>query len=54
MTINVGSRRVLEKIGMRLVRTTHPHHDDPVPGTEHGDVEYAITRDEWRAARRAP
>lgn len=52
MTIHTGSRRVMEKIGMRHVRSTHPHYDDPVPGTEHGDVEYAITRDEWLAARR--
>lgn len=54
MTINTGSRRVLEKLGMRLVGTVHPHYDDPVPGTEHGDVLYEITRAEWTAARRVP
>ncbi|GAA3248503.1 GNAT family N-acetyltransferase [Pseudonocardia petroleophila] len=54
MTVNTGSRRVLEKLGMRHVATVHPHYDDPVPGTEHGDVLYALTRAEWTAARRAP
>lgn len=54
MTINTGSRRVMEKLGMRFVGTVHPHYDDPVPGTEHGDVLYEITRAEWTAARRAP
>ncbi|WP_372453597.1 GNAT family N-acetyltransferase [Pseudonocardia abyssalis] len=54
MTINTGSRRVMEKLGMRYVGTVHPHYDDPVPGTEHGDVLYEITRAEWAAARRAP
>ncbi|MDN5929779.1 MAG: GNAT family N-acetyltransferase [Pseudonocardia sp.] len=54
MTINTGSRRVMEKLGMRFVRTVHPHHDDPVPGTEHGDVRYEITRAEWTAAAQAP
>ena len=57
MTINTGSRRVMEKLGMRHVATVHPHYDDPVPGTEHGDVLYEITRAEraaWRAAAQAP
>ncbi len=54
MTINTGSRRVMEKLGMRFVRTAHPHYDDPVPGTEHGDVLYEITRAGWTAAKRAP
>ncbi|MHA6785829.1 GNAT family N-acetyltransferase [Pseudonocardia saturnea] len=54
MTVNTGSRRVMEKLGMRHVATVHPHYDDPVPGTEHGDVLYEITRAEWTAARRAP
>jgi RimJ/RimL family protein N-acetyltransferase len=52
MAVNTGSRRVMEKIGMRHIRTFHEDFDDPIPGTEHGEVEYAITRDEWLA--RAP
>jgi hypothetical protein len=24
--------------------------DDPIPGAEHGEVEYAVTKDEWIAS----
>lgn len=51
MAINVASRRVMEKSGMRLVRSFHADWPVRIPGDEHGDVEYAITRDEWAAAR---
>jgi RimJ/RimL family protein N-acetyltransferase len=47
MAVNIASRRVLEKAGLRLVRTFHVAFTDPLPGTEHGEVEYALTRDEW-------
>lgn len=52
MVVNAGSRRVMEKAGLRFIRefaTTWPEH---IPGDEHGDVEYAITREEWEADRR--
>lgn len=52
MTVNAGSRRVLEKAGLRLVRTFYADWPDPIPGAEHGDVEYALTRAEFTAARR--
>lgn len=52
MAVNRASRRVLEKAGLRYVRTFHLEWDDPIPGTEHGEVEYALTRAQW-AARRA-
>ncbi|MEV4711359.1 GNAT family N-acetyltransferase [Micromonospora sp. NPDC049374] len=51
MAVNTASRRVMESVGLRHVRTFFPTWDDPLPGTEHGEVEYAMTRDEWRAAR---
>ncbi|WP_300014989.1 GNAT family N-acetyltransferase [Pseudonocardia sp.] len=51
MAVNAGSRRVLEKAGLRHVRTVHPHYDEPLDGAEHGDVEYALTREEWSASR---
>ena len=51
MTVNAASRRVMEKAGLRLVRTFHADWPVRIPGDEHGDVEYAITRDEWEAAR---
>lgn len=47
MAVNAGSRRVMEKAGMRHIRTFFPHFDDPLPGTEQGEVEYRITREEW-------
>jgi hypothetical protein len=37
----------MEKSGMRLVRAFAAEWQVPVPGGQHGDVEYAITRDEW-------
>ena len=49
MAVNLRSRRVMEKLGMRHVRTFYEQFDDPLPGTEEGEVEYAITRAEWRA-----
>jgi RimJ/RimL family protein N-acetyltransferase len=47
MAVNLASRRVLEKAGLTWVRTFHLVFDDPVPGTEYGEVEYALTRDDW-------
>jgi RimJ/RimL family protein N-acetyltransferase len=56
MVVNTASRRVMEKAGLRMVRTFHADWPVRIPGDELGDVEYAITRDEWeqdlrRAAR---
>lgn len=42
MAVNTGSRRVLEKAGLRYVRTFHEEWPDPIEGAEHGDVEYAL------------
>ncbi len=50
MTVNTASRRVMEKAGMRMVRTFHADWPVSIPGDEHGDVEYAITREEWLAS----
>lgn len=49
MVLNVGSRRVMEKAGMRHVRTFWGEWPEEIPGDEHGGVEYAITREEWQA-----
>jgi RimJ/RimL family protein N-acetyltransferase len=51
MAVHTGSRRVMEKCGMTLVRTFFQAWPDRISGDEHGDVEYAITRDEWVARR---
>lgn len=47
MAVNAGSRRVMEKAGLRYLRTVHVDWPDPLSGTEHGDVEYEITRAQW-------
>lgn len=51
MTVNTGSRRVLEKAGLRHVNTFFADWPDPIPGAEHGDVVYAVTRAQWRSGR---
>lgn len=48
MAVNTASRRVMEKCGMRHARTLHPWFDDPLPGTEQGEVHYEITREQWQ------
>ncbi|MFE2727354.1 GNAT family N-acetyltransferase [Kitasatospora sp. NPDC059327] len=42
MAVNAGSRRVMEKAGLRYVRTFHEDYPEPIPGTESGEVEYAL------------
>ncbi|MFF4891209.1 GNAT family N-acetyltransferase [Micromonospora chersina] len=49
MAVNAGSRRVMEAVGMRHVRTFFPPFDDPLPGSDLGEVEYEITRETWQA-----
>jgi RimJ/RimL family protein N-acetyltransferase len=52
MAVNAGSRGVMEAVGMRYVRTYHPPFDDPLPGTDQGEVEYEMTREMWESADR--
>ncbi|GAA5052133.1 RimJ/RimL family protein N-acetyltransferase [Thermocatellispora tengchongensis] len=49
MAVNLGSRRVMEKCGLRFVRAFHHDWPEPIPGSEHGEVEYALTRADWEA-----
>ena len=51
MSVNTASRRVMEKSGLRFARTFHAEWPVRIPGDEHGDVEYALDRDEWEHAR---
>ena len=44
---HLASRRVMEKAGLLYVRTFHQAWPDAIPGDEDGDVEYALTREEW-------
>ncbi len=51
MAVNQGSRRVMENAGLVHVRTVHADWANPLPGSEAGEVEYAITRETWNRAR---
>lgn len=51
MTVNAGSRRVMEKAGLSLVRTFTGDWPEPIAGSEHGEVEYELTRAEWEQRR---
>lgn len=53
MAVNTGSRHVLEKCGLRELRTEVREWDDPLPGAELGEVVYEITRSEWARRPRA-
>ncbi|MFI6680430.1 GNAT family N-acetyltransferase [Kribbella sp. NPDC050470] len=53
MAVNHRSRAVMRRSGLRFVRIFHEHFDDPLPGTEFGEVEYAVDRRTWEAGRRA-
>lgn len=52
MAIHIASRRVMEKCGMRLMRSFNADWPVVIPGSEHGDVEYAIDRTDWNQSRR--
>lgn len=51
MAVNRGSRRVLDKLGFRHVRTAYLPWPDPLPGNEHGDAVYQLSRAAWLATR---
>jgi RimJ/RimL family protein N-acetyltransferase len=53
LAVHTASRRVMEKAGLRYVRTFHQDWPYEIPGDEHGDVEYALTRQQWDEGRRA-
>ena len=52
LAVHGASRRVMEKAGMRHVRTFPTQWPVRIPGDEAGDVEYVITRADWEAAHR--
>lgn len=53
MAVNAGSRRVMEKSGLTYVRTRFGDWPEAIAGSEHGEVEYALTRQEWERRRAA-
>ncbi|HEY7257992.1 MAG TPA: GNAT family N-acetyltransferase [Gaiellales bacterium] len=48
MAVNAPSRAVMARVGMSYVRTYFPEWDEPLPGAEHGEVEYEMTLAGWR------
>ena len=46
MAVNEASRHVMEKIGMNYARTTYNNYPEPIAGSEHGDVEYLVMREQ--------
>ncbi|MDQ6656695.1 MAG: GNAT family N-acetyltransferase [Actinomycetota bacterium] len=48
MFVNTRSRGVMERSGLTYLRTFHVHFDDPLPGTELGEVEYQAFADSWQ------
>ena len=48
MVVNVASRRVMEKAGLRFVRLFRQPWPYRIEGEEEGDVEYALLRSEWK------
>lgn len=51
MAVNVGSRRVMEKAGLSFLRGFTGDWPEAIPGSEHGEVEYELTRTAWERAR---
>ncbi|NUW34264.1 GNAT family N-acetyltransferase [Nonomuraea sp. SMC257] len=51
MAVNRGSRAVMEKCGLRFVRTVFDEVPHAIDGAEEGVVEYELPRAEWEAGR---
>jgi len=51
MTVNTASRAVMQRCGLRYVRTFFADWGDPIEGSEFGDVEYELTRHDWEHRR---
>ncbi|HTK15148.1 MAG TPA: GNAT family N-acetyltransferase [Acidimicrobiia bacterium] len=49
MAVNTASRAVMERCGLRFVRAFRLESDEPITGTELGEVEYEITKSEWES-----
>jgi RimJ/RimL family protein N-acetyltransferase len=53
MTVNTGSRAVMERVGLTYVRTFPTSTTAPVEGIEEGEVEYEMTREQWERGQLA-
>lgn len=52
LAVNTPSQAVMTSLGMHYVRSFPADYPDGIPGVEYGEVEYAITRDEWLSSGR--
>lgn len=51
MAVNTGSRRVMEKTGLTFLRAYTEDWPEAIEGSEHGEVEYELTREAWMRGR---
>jgi RimJ/RimL family protein N-acetyltransferase len=51
MAVNIRSRAVLHRLGLRHVRTDIRQWDDPLPGADLGEVVYELTAAQFAAPR---
>ena len=49
MAVNLASRRVMEKSGLKFVRTFRSDWPYRIEGDDQGDVEYALDKADWEA-----
>ncbi|AZQ73516.1 N-acetyltransferase [Streptomyces luteoverticillatus] len=54
MAVNTRSRRVMEKAGLLFVRNFTGDWPETIDGSEHGEVEYELTRAGWEPQRLSP
>lgn len=47
MAVNAGSRATMTSVGMQFARSFHETHDEPVQGSDQGEVEYELRREDW-------
>ena len=52
MTVNKGSRRVMEKSGLTFLRTFFGDWPEAIESSEQGEVEYELLRTDWERRRR--
>lgn len=50
MAVNVPSRATMASVGLSFARQFEEEYDVPLTGHEHGEVEYDITPERWRAS----
>ncbi|MEV8057980.1 GNAT family N-acetyltransferase [Streptomyces antimycoticus] len=51
MAVNTRSRRVMEKAGLSFLRNFTGDWPEAIEGSEHGEVEYELTRAAWEQRR---